>query len=84
MRINSNTILTGVIIVLGIIMFVGGLRSIFDFNPTRDSTYTNVIGGLILICLGLAPFIYGIVTIRDYILHRKLGAENEEEEETKM
>ena len=39
MRIKSNTILTGVVIVLGIIIFVGGLRSIFDFNPTRDSTY---------------------------------------------
>ena len=81
MRINSNTILTGVIIVLGIIMFVGGFRYIFEFNPTRGSTYANAIGGSILICLGLAPFIYGIVTIRDYILHRK---EKEKDEETKM
>ncbi len=81
MRIKSNAILTGVVIFLGIIMFVGGLRPIFDFNPTRDSTYTNVIGGAILICLGLAPFIYGIVTIRDYMLHRK---EKEKAEETKM
>ena len=81
MRINSNTILTGVIIVLGIIMFVGGLRYIFDFNPTRDSTYENAIGGSILVYLGLAPFIYGIATSRDYILHRK---EKEKDEETKI
>ena len=72
MRIKSNTLLTGVVIVLGIIIFVGGLRSIFDFNPSRDSTHANAIGGSILICLGLTGFIYGIVTIRDDILHRKL------------
>ena len=83
MRIKSNAILTGVVIVLGIIIFVGGLRSILDYNPTRDSTYTNLIGGFILICLGVAPFIYGIVTIRDYILHRK-EKEKENAEETKM
>ena len=81
MRIKSNAILTGVVIFLGIIIFVAGLRSIFDFEPTRDSTYTNVIGGAILVCLGLAPFIYGIATIRDYILHRK---EKERDEETKI
>ena len=81
MRIKSNTILAGVVIILGIIIFVGGLRYIFDFNPTRDSTYANAIGGSFLICLGLAGFIYGIVTIRDDILHRKLGAEKEEDEE---
>ena len=64
MRIKSNAILTGVVIVLGIILFVNGLRSVFVFNA-------NAIGGSILICLGLAPIVYGIVTIRDYILHRK-------------
>jgi hypothetical protein len=77
MRIKSNTLLTGVVIVLGIIIFVGGLRSINDFNPSRDSTDANLIGGSILICLGLTGFIYVIVTIRDDILHRKLGAEKE-------
>ena len=71
MRIKSNTILAVVIIVLGIIIFVGGLRSIFDFNPSRDRTDANLIGGSILICLGLTGFIYGIVTTRDYIRHRK-------------
>ena len=35
------------------------------------------IGGAVGICLGLAPLIYGIVTIRDDILHRKLGEEKE-------
>ena len=70
--------------VLGIIIFVGGLRYIFDFNPSRDSIYANAIGGSMLICLGLAPLIYGIVTIRDDILHRKLVAENEEDEERKV
>ena len=64
--------------VLGIIILVGGLRSIFVFDPSRDSTYANVIGGSILICLGLAPFVYGILTIRDYIVHRKQKEENEE------
>ena len=78
MRIKSNAILTGVVIVLGIIIFVGGLRSIFVFNPSRDRTYANAIGGSILICLGLTGFIYGIVTIRDDILHRKEKEENEE------
>ena len=84
MRIKSNALLTGVVIVLGIIIFVGGLRSIFVFNPSRDSTYANAIGGSLLICFGLAPLIYGIVTIRDDILHRKLGAEKEEDEERKV
>ena len=83
MRI-SNTILAGVVIVLGIILFVGGLRYIFDFNPTRDSTYANAIGGSMLICLGLAPLIYGIVSIRDDILHRKPGKEKDEDEERKV
>ena len=78
MRIKSNAVLTGVVIVLGIIIFVGGLRSIFVFNSSRDSTYANAIGGSILVCLGLAPFVYGIVTIRDVILHRKEKEENEE------
>jgi uncharacterized membrane protein YgdD (TMEM256/DUF423 family) len=80
MRIES-AILAGVVMVLGIILFVGGLRYISDFNPSRDSTYANAIGGSMLICLGLAPLIYCIVTIRDDILDRKLGAEKEEEEE---
>ena len=84
MRIKSNTILTGMVIVLGIIIFVGGLRYIFDFNPTRDSTYANAIGGSILICLGLAPFIYGFVTIRDYLRHGKPVEVNEEDEERKV
>lgn len=70
--------------VLGIIIFVGGLRYMFDYNPSRDSTDVNAIGGSMLICLGLAPLIYGIVTIRDDILHRKLGAEKEEDEERKV
>jgi uncharacterized membrane protein YgdD (TMEM256/DUF423 family) len=69
---------------LGIILFVGGIRYILDFNPTRDSTYSNAIGGSMLICLGVAPLIYGIVSIRDDILHRKFGAENQEEEERKV
>ena len=81
MRIKSNAVLTGVVIVLGIMIFVGGLRSIFVFNPSRDSTYANAIGGSILICIGSAGFIYGVVTFRDYILHRKLGAVKELEEE---
>ena len=84
MRIKSNIVLAGVVMVLGIIIFVGGLRYIFDFNPSRDSIYANAIGGSMLICLGLAPLIYGIVTIRDDILHRKLVAENEEDEERKV
>jgi hypothetical protein len=73
MRIKSNTILAGVLIVLGIIIFVGGLRYTFDIiiNPPRDNTDTFAIGGAIAICLGLAPLIYGIVTLHDDILHRK-------------
>ena len=85
MRI-SNTILAGVVIILGIITFVGGLRYIFDtiVNPSRYSTDVYAIGGSILICLGLAPFIYGIVTIRDDLLHGKPVEENEEDEERKV
>ena len=83
MRIKSNTILAGVLIVLGIIIFVGGLRYTFDIiiNPPRDNTDTFAIGGAIAICLGLAPLIYGIVTLHDDILHRK---EKEEDEERKV
>jgi hypothetical protein len=86
MGIKSNSILVGVVIVLGIILFVGGLRSIFDYNPTLDvaRVRANKIGGSILICLGFAPLIYGIVTIRDDILHRKLGAEKEGDEQPKV
>ena len=69
---------------LGIVTFAGSLRYIVDFNTSRDSTHSNAIGGSILICLGFAGFIYGIVTIRDEILHRKLGAEKEEDEERKV
>jgi len=83
MRIKSNTILAGVLIVLGIIIFVGGLRYTFDIiiNPPRDNTDIFAIGGAIAICLGLAPLIYGIVTLHDDILHRK---EKEEDEERKV
>jgi hypothetical protein len=82
MRIKSNTILAGVLIVLGIIIFVGGLRYTFDIivNPPRDSTDAFAIGGAVAICLGLAPLIYGIVTLRDEILHRELRAEKEEDD----
>ena len=82
MRIKSNTILAGVLIVLGIIIFVGGLRYTFDIvvNPPRDSTDAFAIGGTVAICLGLAPLIYGIVTLRDEILHRELRAEKEEDD----
>jgi len=72
MRIKAITILVaGVVIMLGIIIFVGGLRYLVDFNPARNSTSSNLIGGSILICLGFAGFIYGIVTIRDDLLHGK-------------
>jgi formate hydrogenlyase subunit 3/multisubunit Na+/H+ antiporter MnhD subunit len=83
MRIKSNTILSGVLILLGIIIFVGGLRYTFDIivNPPRDNTDTFAIGGAIAICLGLAPLIYGIVSLHDDILHRK---EKEEDEERKV
>jgi hypothetical protein len=82
MRIKSNTILAGVLIVLGIIIFVGGLRYTFDIivNTPRDSTDAFAIGGAVAICLGLAPLIYGIVTLRDEILHRELRAEKEEDD----
>ena len=85
MRI-SNTILAGVVIIIGIITFVGGLRYIFDtiVNPSRFSTDVYATAGSILICLGLAPFIYGIVTIRDDLLHGKPVEENEEDEERKV
>jgi len=82
MRIKSNTILAGVVIVLGIIIFVGSLRYTFDIivNPPRDSTDAFAIGVAVAICLGLAQLIYGIVTLRDEILHRELRAEKEEDD----
>ena len=86
MRIKSNTILAGVLLVLGIIIFVGGLRYTFDniVDPPGDNTDAFAIGGAVGICLGLAPLIYGILILRDDILHRKLGAEKEEDEERKV
>jgi hypothetical protein len=86
MRIKLNTIVAGVLIVLGIIIFVGALRYTLDIivDPPRDNPDTFAIGGLLAICIGLAPLISGILTIRDDILHRKLGAENEEEEDRRM
>ena len=86
MRIKSNTILAGVFIVLGIIIFVGGLGYTFNIivNSPRDNTDGFAIGGAIAICLGLAPLIYGIVTLRDDILYGKPGEEKEEDEERKV
>ena len=86
MRIKSNTILAGVLIVLGIIIFVGGLQYIFHIivDPPRDNTDAFAIGGAIAICLGVSPLIYGIVTIHDHMLHRKLGEEKEKNEERKV
>ena len=73
-------------LLLGLIIFVGGLSYTFDMivDPPRDNTDTFAIGGAIAIGLGLAPLIYSIVTIRDDILHRNLGAKNEENEEHKV
>lgn len=85
MRIKSSTILAaGVVIMLGIVTFVGGLRYIVDYNPTRDSTDGNALGGSILICLGFAGFIYGIVAIRDDLLHGKPAEETEVDDERKL
>ena len=69
---------------VGLITFYGGLRYIVDYNPTRDSTNGNVIGGSILICVGFAGFIYGIVTIRDDLLHGKPMEETEVDDERKL
>ena len=85
MRIKSKTILAaGVVIMLGILTCVGGLRYMVDFNPARDSTDSNFIGGSILICLGFAGFIYGIVTIRDDLIHGKPMEETEIDDERKL
>ena len=86
MRIKSNTILAGVFIVLGIIIIVGALRYTFNtlVNPPSDNTDTFAIGGAIGICLGLAPLIFGIVTLHDYILHRKLGEQKKGDEKLKV
>ena len=86
MQIKSNTILAGVLIVLGIIIFVGGLGYTFDIivDPPRGNTDTFAIGGAIAICLGLAPLIYGIVTFRNEILHRKPREVKEGDEERKV
>jgi len=85
MRIKSRTILAaGVVIMLGILTFVGGLRYIVDYNPTRINTNDNVVGGSILICLGFAGFIYGIVTIRDDLLHGKPMEETEVDDGRKL
>src|SRR6476661_3292714 len=82
MQIKSNTILAGVLIVLGIIIFVGGLGYTFDIivDPPRGNTDTFAIGGAIAICLGLAPLIYGIVTLRDDILHKPREVKEGDEE----
>ena len=69
---------------LGIIISFGGLRYIVDFNPARNSTSGNLIGGSILICLGFAGFVYGIVTIRDDLLHGKPVEKIEEDGERKL
>jgi hypothetical protein len=50
-------------------------------DPPRDSTDPFAIGGAIAICLGLAPLIYGIVTLHDDILHR---IEKKKDEERKV
>ena len=86
MRIKSHTIFAGVFIVLGIIIIVGALHYTFNtlFNRPSDNTDTFAIGGAIGICLGLAPVIFGIVTLHDDILHRKLGEQKEGDEERKV
>jgi len=85
MRIKSKTILAaGVVIMLGFITFYGGLRYIVDFDPSRISTSSNLVGGSILICAGFAGFIYGIVTIRDDLLRGKPMEETEIDDERKL
>ena len=86
MRIKSHRIFAGVFIVLGIIIIVGALHYTFNtlFNRPIDNTDTFAIGGAIGICLGLAPLIYGTLTLHDYILHRKPGEEKEEDKERKV
>ena len=73
MRIKSDTILAGMLLVLGIIIFVGGISYTFDIivNPPSDNADTFAIGGAIAICVGSAPLIYGIVTLRDNITYVK-------------
>ena len=62
MRIKSNTILAGVLIVLGIIIFVGGLRYTFDIvvNPPRDRPDAFAIGGAVahLLAIGAVNLRY--------------------------
>jgi hypothetical protein len=73
MRIKSDTILASMLLVLGIIIFVGGISYTFDIivNPPRVNANTFGIGGAIAICVGSAPLIYGIVTLRDNITYVK-------------
>ena len=74
------------LIFLESLIIVGGLGYTFDIivDPPRDNTDTFAIGGVIAICLGFAPLIYGIVTFRDDILYGKPGEEKEEDEERKV
>ena len=73
MRIKSDTILAGMLLILGIIIFVGGISYTFDIivNPPSDNADTFGIGGAIAICVGSALLIYGIVTLRDNITYVK-------------
>ena len=67
-------------LVLGIIIFVGGISYTFDIivNPPRVNANTFGIGGAIAICVGSAPLIYGIVTLRDNITYVKPKEEKRE------
>lgn len=73
MRIKSDTILAGMLLIFGIIIFVGGYSYTFDIivNPPHDNTDTFAIGGAIAICVGSAPLIFGIVTLRDNLTYAK-------------
>jgi len=82
MRIKSKTILTAGVV--GFITFYGRLRYIVDYNPARDSTNDNVVGGFILICAGFAGFNYGIVAIRVDLRHGKPMEEIKEDPERKL
>ena len=55
MRIRGKSILAGVVIVLGIIIFVGGLRYTFDIivNPPSEIPEAFAIGGAVGHLLGI-------------------------------
>jgi membrane-bound ClpP family serine protease len=72
--LNSNPILSGILIVIGVIFLFGG------FSMALSGEHSFFIGVVILLVIGLGATVYGGINLHDYRQDKKMMKEEEEEE----